>query len=79
VARQRYEGGLSTYLNVLSAEEQVLSARRLHADLAARAFTLDVALVRALGGGVETTTAALSPAAPAPGAATAPSKDPHHG
>jgi NodT family efflux transporter outer membrane factor (OMF) lipoprotein len=50
VALLRYRGGLSTYLNVLSAQEAVLTADRTHADLEARAFTLDVALVRALGG-----------------------------
>jgi NodT family efflux transporter outer membrane factor (OMF) lipoprotein len=59
IARMRYEGGLSTYLNVLS--EAVLTARRTHADLQARAFTLDVALVRALGASTST----LSSAAPA--------------
>jgi len=51
LARQRYEGGLSTYLDVLSAEETVLGTRRSVAELEARAFTLDVAMVRALGGG----------------------------
>lgn len=51
VARQRYSGGLSTYLDVLTAEERLLQNRRIVADLEARAFTLDVALVRALGGG----------------------------
>ncbi|HLY87398.1 MAG TPA: efflux transporter outer membrane subunit [Acetobacteraceae bacterium] len=51
IARKRYEGGLSTYLDVLTAENGVLTARRNVADLQARAFTLDVALVRALGGG----------------------------
>jgi NodT family efflux transporter outer membrane factor (OMF) lipoprotein len=51
LARQRYEHGLSTYLDVLSAEESVLGARLAVADLETRAFTLDVALVRALGGG----------------------------
>jgi NodT family efflux transporter outer membrane factor (OMF) lipoprotein len=51
LARHRYAGGLSTYLDVLSAEEGVLQARRSLADLEARAFTLDVAMVRALGGG----------------------------
>jgi NodT family efflux transporter outer membrane factor (OMF) lipoprotein len=51
VARQRFEGGLSTFLDVLTAEDRVLQARRGVADLQARAFTLDVALVRALGGG----------------------------
>lgn len=51
IARKRYEGGLSTYLNVLSSEEKLLQARRVVADLDARLFALDVALVRALGGG----------------------------
>jgi NodT family efflux transporter outer membrane factor (OMF) lipoprotein len=51
IARLRYKAGLSTYLDVLSAEQGVISARRREADLSARAFTLDVALVRALGGG----------------------------
>ena len=51
IARLRYEGGLSTYIEVLTAEQQVLLARRRDADLTARGFALDVALVRALGGG----------------------------
>ncbi len=52
VARRRYEGGLSTYQTVLTAEDTVLQARVTVADLQSRAFTLDVALVRALGGGL---------------------------
>lgn len=51
IARLRYQGGLSTFLDVLSTEQAVVVARRRVADLSARAFTLDVALVRALGGG----------------------------
>jgi NodT family efflux transporter outer membrane factor (OMF) lipoprotein len=51
VARQRYEGGLSTYQSVLLAEDAVLAERQIVTDLESRAFTLDVALVRALGGG----------------------------
>jgi NodT family efflux transporter outer membrane factor (OMF) lipoprotein len=51
VARLRYEGGLSTYQSVLLAEDAVLTQRQVVADLDSRAFTLDVALVRALGGG----------------------------
>lgn len=51
LARQRYEHGLSTYLDVLSAEEGVLGARLDVAQLQARAFTLDVQLIRVLGGG----------------------------
>lgn len=51
VVRRRYEGGLSTYLDVLNVEDQLLSARRSVADLEANAFSLDIALIRALGGG----------------------------
>jgi NodT family efflux transporter outer membrane factor (OMF) lipoprotein len=51
LARMRYEGGLSNYQSVLLAEDAVLQARLIVADLDARAFTLDVQLVQALGGG----------------------------
>ncbi len=51
IANQRYKGGLSRYLDVLTAEDTLVAQRRTVADLEARAFTLDVALVRALGGG----------------------------
>ena len=51
VARSRYEHGLSPYLNVLTAEESVINARLAVARLETRAFTIDVQLVRALGGG----------------------------
>jgi NodT family efflux transporter outer membrane factor (OMF) lipoprotein len=47
----RYEGALATYLDVLSAEDSLISARRSEAELETRALILDVALVRALGGG----------------------------
>jgi len=52
IARQRYEGGLSAYLDVLTAQQTVLTARRSVAELTTRGFALDVALVRALGGGL---------------------------
>ncbi|HEY8003810.1 MAG TPA: efflux transporter outer membrane subunit [Phenylobacterium sp.] len=51
IARLRYQGGLSTYPDVLLAEQGVLRRRRIVADLDARALALDVQLVRALGGG----------------------------
>jgi NodT family efflux transporter outer membrane factor (OMF) lipoprotein len=63
IARQRYEGGLSTFLDVLTAEDTLLDRRRASADLAARAFTLDVALARALGGGFTSTDTSTSAAA----------------
>lgn len=60
IARQRYEGGLSRFLDVLTAEERVLQNRQIVAELEARAFALDVQLVRALGGGFSTNNAATA-------------------
>ncbi|MCW3834666.1 efflux transporter outer membrane subunit [Sphingomonas canadensis] len=51
--RARYRGGLASYLEVLSAEDALNSGRRAVAELEASAFALDVALVRALGGGFQ--------------------------
>lgn len=51
VANNRYRGGLATYLDVLSAEDALIAARRGVASLKARAFALDVSLIHALGGG----------------------------
>ncbi len=51
IATLRYKGGLSPYLNVLTAENALLSSRRSVADLQAQSLSLDVSLVRALGGG----------------------------
>lgn len=48
---QRYQAGVGNYLQVLSTDLQVLSLERAGIDFAARAFDLDIALVRALGGG----------------------------
>ena len=53
-ASLRYRGGLSTYQSVLLAEDAMLQSRRTVADLQSRAFALDVALVKALGGGART-------------------------
>jgi len=53
VANNRYRGGLATALDVLDAEDILIAARRTTAALQTRAFTLDVALVRALGGGFQ--------------------------
>jgi NodT family efflux transporter outer membrane factor (OMF) lipoprotein len=51
VQNDRYQGGLATYLEVLSAEDYLLSNLRVQSDLASRSLSLDVALTRALGGG----------------------------
>lgn len=55
VVSDRYNGGLATYLEVLTAEDALITARRATAALQARAFTLDIAMVRALGGGFRST------------------------
>ncbi len=51
VAVVRYRAGLSTYLTVLNAQTSVLQQERADAELRARILDLNVALVRALGGG----------------------------
>jgi NodT family efflux transporter outer membrane factor (OMF) lipoprotein len=53
IAKLRYDGGLSDYQSVLLAEDAVLVNRRVVVDLRARAFTLDIQLVKALGGGFQ--------------------------
>ncbi|MBL8481327.1 MAG: efflux transporter outer membrane subunit, partial [Rhodocyclaceae bacterium] len=55
IQNRRYQGGLATYLDVLSAEDTLLGTLRVQSDLRSRAFSLDVALVRALGGGYRST------------------------
>ena len=54
MAGVRYRTGLSPYSALLQVEQGVLLRRRAVADLQARAFALDIALVRALGGGFST-------------------------
>lgn len=53
IARNRYEGGLATYLDVLNAQDNLLTNQRELSTLRSRLFALDVALVRALGGGYQ--------------------------
>lgn len=55
IVRRRYQGELATYLDVLTAEDARISMERSLADIETRAQVLDVALVRALGGGFEVT------------------------
>jgi NodT family efflux transporter outer membrane factor (OMF) lipoprotein len=51
IAKERYEGGLSSFVSVLTAEDAVILDRRAYADASSRAFSLDITLVHALGGG----------------------------
>ena len=51
LSNQRYKGGATSYLEVLVAEEALVSNQRQLADLATRQFAASVQLIRALGGG----------------------------
>jgi NodT family efflux transporter outer membrane factor (OMF) lipoprotein len=51
LATQRYKAGITGYLTVLNAESSVLNQRRLFVDLKARELDVQIALIRALGGG----------------------------
>ena len=53
IVRNRYEGGLTNYLDVLNAQDSLLTNLRELASLRSRRFELDVAMVRALGGGYQ--------------------------
>jgi NodT family efflux transporter outer membrane factor (OMF) lipoprotein len=53
LALLRYKEGLGNYLQVLSAESQVLAQKSLRADLDARELDVSVNLTRALGGGYQ--------------------------
>jgi len=62
LARNRYDGGITTYLEVITAENIALTNERAAVDILARRMTASVNLVKALGGGWS---AAELPAAPA--------------
>ncbi len=53
IAILRYKGGLSNQLQVLVTADALLSGRRTVAELEARRTALDIALIRALGGGYQ--------------------------
>ncbi|MDR3741658.1 MAG: efflux transporter outer membrane subunit [Terracidiphilus sp.] len=55
LSNQRYNGGASSYLEVLVAESTLLANQRTQADLATRRFVASVGLIRALGGGWDAT------------------------
>lgn len=67
IARIRYEGGLAGQLSALAADDQLLQSERAVADLEGRRLTLDVALVRALGGGFGQQPDSVSPNSPSQG------------
>jgi NodT family efflux transporter outer membrane factor (OMF) lipoprotein len=51
LSNQRYKGGVTSYLEVLTAESTLLQNQRTSINLETRQFVASVSLVRALGGG----------------------------
>jgi NodT family efflux transporter outer membrane factor (OMF) lipoprotein len=55
LSNQRYKGGATSYLEVLTAETALLNNQRTLTDLQTRQFAASVQLIRALGGGWDVT------------------------
>ncbi|HEX3471446.1 MAG TPA: efflux transporter outer membrane subunit [Silvibacterium sp.] len=54
LSTNRYKGGVTTYLEVLTAQTAQLTNQRAQADITTRQFAASVQLIRALGGGWDT-------------------------
>jgi len=55
VSNQRYKGGVTSYLEVLTAEATLIQNQRTAVSLETRQFVDSVSLIRSLGGGWDTT------------------------
>jgi NodT family efflux transporter outer membrane factor (OMF) lipoprotein len=55
LSNQRYTGGVTSYLEVLTAEDTLIQNQRTAIDLTTRQFVASVGLVRSLGGGWDST------------------------
>jgi NodT family efflux transporter outer membrane factor (OMF) lipoprotein len=55
LSNARYKGGVTSYLEVLTAEQTLLQDQRTAIDIESRQFAASVSLVRALGGGWDVT------------------------
>jgi NodT family efflux transporter outer membrane factor (OMF) lipoprotein len=55
LSNQRYKGGVTSYLEVLTAETTLIQNQRTAIDLQTRRFLSSVSLIRALGGGWDVT------------------------
>ncbi|MGC2694350.1 MAG: efflux transporter outer membrane subunit [Candidatus Angelobacter sp.] len=53
IANDRYTGGLVTYLDVVNAEQTLLDTQRLATQILGQRLTTSVTLVKALGGGFD--------------------------
>jgi NodT family efflux transporter outer membrane factor (OMF) lipoprotein len=55
ITTAQYKGGVTTYLQVLTTQTTLLFNQRTQADIATRQYVASVQLIRALGGGWDTT------------------------
>lgn len=55
ISNQRYKGGVTSYLEVLTAEQTLLQNQQTAVGLQTRQFVASVGLIRSLGGGWDTT------------------------
>jgi outer membrane protein, multidrug efflux system len=60
IASERYKGGVDTYLDVITAEQTLLTNQRQAVQIQGQQFTTAVFLVKALGGGWSQPTARVS-------------------
>jgi len=51
ISNKRYKGGVTSYLEVLTAESTLIANERTEANLKSRKFSTSVELIRSLGGG----------------------------
>jgi NodT family efflux transporter outer membrane factor (OMF) lipoprotein len=61
ISTYRYKGGVTTYLEVITAQTTQLANERTAADITTRQFAASVQLVKALGGGWDTTKLPTTP------------------
>lgn len=61
ISTNRYKGGVTTYLEVITAQAIQLSNERTAADINTREFAASVQLIKALGGGWDTTKLPTTP------------------
>jgi outer membrane protein TolC len=55
ISNRRYKGGVTSYLEVLTAESTLLQNQRTEIGVQTRQFVDSVGLIRSLGGGWDTT------------------------
>ena len=61
ISTTRYKGGVTTYLEVITAQTTQLANERTAADITTRQFAASVQLIKALGGGWDTTKLPTTP------------------